>query len=106
MANPRRSVGRQDGNTIAKPATHVPPDSLLLGPWQLNAAIGLLFIVATALLYSGDLGLGFFRVDDPQYVLGNTWIQSVTWEHVGQILSSPYYLNYSPIHLFSYKIGR
>src|SRR5215470_5658720 len=77
---------------------------VLPGPWQLNAAIVLLFILATAVLYARDLGLGFFRIDDPQYVVGNAWIQVATWEHIRQIFSSPYYLNYSPLHLFSYML--
>jgi len=77
---------------------------VLPGPWQLNTAIVFLFILATTLLYARDLGLGFFRIDDPQYVVGNAWIQGATWEHIRQILSSPYYLNYSPLHLFSYML--
>jgi len=77
---------------------------VLPGPWQLNTAIVFLFILATTLLYTRDLGLGFFRIDDPQYVVGNAWIQGATWEHIRQILSSPYYLNYSPLHLFSYML--
>ncbi|PYV61139.1 MAG: hypothetical protein DMG97_44055, partial [Acidobacteria bacterium] len=77
---------------------------LLPGPWQLNTLIFCLSILATAVPYAGDLHLGFFRIDDPQYVVGNAWIQGVTWEHVRQILSSPYYLNYSPLHLFSYML--
>jgi len=77
---------------------------VLPGPWQLNTAIVLLFILATAVLYAGDLGLGFFRIDDPQYVVANAWIQGATWEHIRQIFSSPYYLNYSPLHLFSYML--
>jgi len=77
---------------------------VLPDPWQLNTAIVFLFILATTLLYARDLGLGFFRIDDPQYVVGNAWIQGATWEHIRQILSSPYYLNYSPLHLFSYML--
>ena len=77
---------------------------MLPDPWQLNTAIVFLFILATTLLYARDLGLGFFRIDDPQYVVGNAWIQGATWEHIRQILSSPYYLNYSPLHLFSYML--
>lgn len=77
---------------------------MLPGPWQLNAIITLLCILGTALLYTGDLRLGFFRIDDPQYVLSNPWIQGVTWEHIKQILSNPYYLNYSPLHLLSYML--
>src|SRR5262245_32483455 len=63
-----------------------------------------LCVLATVALYAGDLDLDFFRIDDPQYVVGNAWIQGVTWEHIRQILSSPYYLNYSPLHLFSYML--
>jgi protein O-mannosyl-transferase len=91
---------KQRGKSI-KP--HVSED-VLPGPWQINIAIVFLCILATALLYAGDLRLGFFRIDDPQYVLGNAWINGVTWEHVRQILSNPYYLNYSPLHLFSYML--
>lgn len=78
--------------------------SVLPGPWQINTAIVFLCILATAVLYAGDLRLGFFRIDDPQYVLGNAWIRGVTWEHIRQILSNPYYLNYSPLHLLSYML--
>lgn len=74
------------------------------GPWQLNTAIVFLCILGTTLLYAGDLRLGFFRIDDPQYVLNNPWIQGVTWEHIEQILSNSYYLNYSPLHLLSYMV--
>src|SRR5262249_26229737 len=77
---------------------------LLPGPWQLNAAIFFLCVLPTVALYAVDLHLGFFRIDDPQYVVGNAWIQGVTWEHFRQILSNPYYLNYSPVHLFSYML--
>ena len=52
-----------------------PSFSAVPGPWQLNSGIVLLCIVATALLYAGDLRLGFFRIDDQQYVVSNPWIQ-------------------------------
>src|SRR4029077_20252868 len=74
------------------------------GLWQLNTGIVVLCIVAAAVLYAGDLNLGFFRVDDQQYVVSNPWIQGVTWKHLTQILSNPYYLNYSPLHLLSYAL--
>jgi protein O-mannosyl-transferase len=78
--------------------------AVLPGAWQLNTAIVFLCVLATAALCAGDLHLGFFRIDDPQYVVGNPWIGSITWEHIRQILTSPYYLNYSPLHLFSYML--
>ncbi|MFL6599603.1 MAG: hypothetical protein ACJ8KF_16810 [Chthoniobacterales bacterium] len=77
---------------------------MLPSPWQLNTVIVLLCILATAVLYAGDLRLGFFRIDDLQYVVDNASIQGVTWEHIRQILSNSYYLNYSPLHLFSYML--
>jgi hypothetical protein len=78
------------------------PSSLLPGSWQFNAGVVFSCILATAALYAGDLHLGFFRIDDTQYIVTNAWIQGVTWEHIEHILSNPYYLNYSPFHLFSY----
>lgn len=79
-----------------------PYSCLLPGSWQLNGGIALLCVLATVALYARDLQLGFFRIDDPQYVVSNVWIQGITWEHIKHILSNPYYLNYSPLHLLSY----
>jgi hypothetical protein len=101
----RHSAANKQRDKAAEGKGGIRPYSCVLpGPWQLNIAIVFLCILATAALYAGDLHLGFFRIDDPQYVVGNALIQGVTWEHVRQILSSPYYLNYSPFHLFSYML--
>ena len=75
---------------------------LLPGSWKINAAIFLLLIIATVVLYSGDLHLGFFRVDDQQYVVNNPWIRSFSAQNLNHILTTPYFVNYSPLHLFSY----
>ena len=105
MANSRRSRRRKKPHRTPKTKTgvYLCPRALP-GPWQLNTAIVLLCILATAVLYARDLWLGFFRIDDPQYVVANRWIQGITWEHFRQILSNSYYLNYSPLHLFSYML--
>jgi protein O-mannosyl-transferase len=104
-----KKQGRSAANKQRDKPAKAKPDvlghcSVLPGPWQLNAGIVSLCVLATAILYAGDLRLGFFRIDDPQYVVSNAWIQGVTWEHIRQILSNPYYLNYSPLHLFSYML--
>ena len=105
IKKPQHSAAKKQRLTSAKPCSDVRAHSAVLpGSWQLNTGIFCLCILATAALYTGDLKLGFFRIDDPQYVVGNAWIQGVTWEHIGQILSNPYYLNYSPLHLFSYML--
>ncbi|TMI78156.1 MAG: hypothetical protein E6H10_17665 [Bacteroidetes bacterium] len=77
---------------------------LLTGSWKLNAGLFLLFVVATLLLYAVDLHLDFFKVDDQQYVVQNPWIKSVTAENINHILTTPYFVNYSPLHLFSYML--
>src|SRR4030095_3520155 len=75
---------------------------LLPGTWQMNLGIFALLIIGTVALYSSDLHLGFFGVDDPDYVVKNPWIRSISAENINHILGSPYFANYSPVHLFSY----
>src|SRR6266446_4726759 len=72
------------------------------GTWQTNAITFLLLVMATLVLYVGDLRLGFFAVDDPQYVVENPWIRGITFENLRHILTTPYFANYSPLHLLSY----
>jgi hypothetical protein len=98
---PRNSAKKKYQNQPAKSQSGI---SVLSGPWQLNTVIVLLCILATATLYAGDLHLGFFRIDDPQYVVGDPWIKGITLEYIKHILTSPYYLNYSPLHLLSYML--
>ena len=100
----RRSAVERRQRKSSKIKSDPPSFSVVPGPWQFNGGIVLLCIVATAVLYAGDLRLGFFRIDDQQYVVSNPWIQGLTWKHLAQILSSPYYLNYSPLHLLSYAL--
>jgi len=105
IKNNRHSPASKQRDNAAKPKSGLPAQSPLLpGPWQLNTGVVLLCVLATAVLYAGDLRLGFFRIDDPQYVVGNARIQGITWGHVRQILADSYYLNYSPLHLFSYML--
>src|SRR6266480_5905749 len=75
---------------------------IIPGTWQTNAITFLLLVMATLVLYVGDLRLGFFAVDDPQYVLENPWIRGITFENLRHILTTPYFANYSPLHLLSY----
>lgn len=105
MAKPRQSARRKQQDESAKGKAAVYFHSHLLpGAWQLNTVIVFVCILATAVLYTGDIRLGFFRIDDPQYVVSNGWVQGLTWEHIRQIFSNSYYLNYSPLHLLSYML--
>ena len=78
--------------------------SLIPGKWQVHVLIFLLLVISTLILYSSDLHLGFFRIDDKQYVETNPWIQSISMENISYILTQPYFANYSPVHLFSYML--
>ena len=77
---------------------------LLPGTWQSNALIFALIVVAATLLYSGDLHLGFFNLDDPGYVTNDPWIKKINGENIIHILTVPYFANYSPFHLLSYSL--
>ncbi|HEV3098796.1 MAG TPA: hypothetical protein VGY75_03685 [Candidatus Udaeobacter sp.] len=103
-ADSRRSAAAKSQHKPGKRKSNHPYASVVPGSWRLNYGIVLLCIVATAVLYAGDLHLGFFRVDDQQYVVSNPWIQGITWKHLTQIFVNPYYLNYSPLHLLSYAL--
>jgi tetratricopeptide (TPR) repeat protein len=72
--------------------------------WKLKTGIFLLIVIATLILYSSDLHLGFFSVDDEGYVIKDPWIQKLSFENLGHIFTTPYFLNFSPLHLLSYMI--
>jgi hypothetical protein len=77
---------------------------LLPGSWHTNLITFLLLTIATLALYAGDLRLGFFKIDDQQYVVNNPWIRGVTIENLRHILTTSYFVNYSPLHLLSYVL--
>src|SRR5882724_7504346 len=96
----RKRAGRKSPElTKPEPSTAVTTRSILPGPWPANVLAFLLFVVATLVLYSSDLRLGFFSVDDPGYVVNNPWIRSFSVKNVRHILGAPYFANYSPVHL-------
>src|SRR5207245_9790884 len=74
------------------------------GLWQTMWIALLLLTMVTWALYAGDLRLGFCKIDDEQYVVNNPWIRGVTIENLRHILTRPYFVNYSPLHLLSYML--
>ncbi|HEX6334020.1 MAG TPA: tetratricopeptide repeat protein [Flavisolibacter sp.] len=84
------------------PVTDLLSRPLLPGKKMTNAGIFLLLLFGTVVLYSGDLNIGFFSVDDDGYVISNPWIQEISFNNIRHILTTPYFLNYSPLHLLSY----
>src|SRR5690349_18995130 len=70
--------------------------------WKTDLVIFFALAIVTVILYSLDLHLGFFSVDDPGYVIDNPWIKDLNGKNLGHILTQPYFSNYSPIHILSY----
>jgi hypothetical protein len=95
-ADARRDKRDKQSRAISRP--------VLPGPWQVNAGAFLLLVGATLALYASDLRLGFFFLDDPQYVLENQWIKAISPSNLWHIVTVPYYANYSPFHLLSYML--
>jgi len=87
-----------------EPKTSDTSQPLLPGSWHTNLIIFLLLTIATLALYAGDLRLGFFKIDDQQYVVNNPWIRGLSMENLRHILTTPYFVNYSPLHLLSYML--
>jgi hypothetical protein len=87
-----------------EPKTTARSQPLLPASWHTNLITFLLLTLATLALYASDLGLGFFKIDDQQYVVNNPWIRGVTIGNLRHVLTTPYFVNYSPLHLFSYML--
>ncbi len=76
----------------------------IAGPWYIDAVLAVAMVGGTCLLYLPDLGLGFFMLDDPNYVVENPWIKDVSLSNLGFILTESYFANYCPLHILSYMI--
>ena len=101
---PKRPERKRAGPTAPERRISGASRPMLPGRWQTNAVTFLLLTLATVGLYAGDLHLGFFRVDDPQYVVNDPWIRGITVGNLRHVLGAPYFTNYSPLHLLSYMM--
>src|ERR1035438_3225123 len=80
-----------------------PPKAVPIACWMHGlAALGLLAICAA--LYGATLNLGFFSLDDPDYIQNNPFIAALNAANLRHILSAPYFANYAPGHLLSYAL--
>jgi protein O-mannosyl-transferase len=84
----------QAGSTPDGPRAPASRTSVLLGA----AAV---FACACAVFWP-TLTYKFLNWDDPTYILKNPWINELTWENVRAVFTTPYFLNYLPLHLLSY----
>lgn len=82
----------------------LPSTPFLPGKWPVNLLTFVVLLIATCALYAGDLRIGFLSLDDPGYVTANPWIREISLTNIWRIISAPYFVNYSPVHLFSYML--
>src|SRR4051812_29009569 len=82
---------------------HLAP-SRVRAPWLIHGLVLLGLFVANFGLYHGTLDLGFFSVDDADYIQNNPYIANFHAENVKHILTTPYFANYAPANLLSYSL--
>jgi hypothetical protein len=73
-------------------------------PWWPHAVALAVVLAVNLLLYARTLHLGFFSLDDPYYVVNNDGITPLNLANLKLMWSTPYFANYSPMHLLSYAV--
>jgi hypothetical protein len=72
--------------------------------WILHLVIFVALVAATVVLYQPAVSLGFFNLDDEEYVVSNPHLRGPAGPSLVRILTQPYAANYSPTHLLSYFV--
>jgi len=94
--------------THKKPATQSPKTQSKPAPqhksWWPHAVAVLTILIVNFALYTRTLDIGFFSLDDADYVVNNHRIDHLTAEKLGVLLNEPYFANYSPAQLLSYAL--
>ena len=67
--------------------------------WRLT-----LVMLITLAVYLACLPKDFTNWDDPEYVLSNPLIRSLSLKNLNQIITEPYFANYAPLTLLSYAL--
>ena len=81
-----------------------PSQSAAALQWWRHAIALLCLLAGNLALYWGSLDLGFLSVDDPDYVVNNPHIGSLSRTNLKFILTQPYSANYAPVNLLSYAL--
>ena len=79
---------KKETSVVAVMSLYDPSQPLLPGSRKTNIGVFFLLILATLLLYAGDLNLGFFTIDDQGYVTDNPWIKEVSMKNIQFILTT------------------
>jgi hypothetical protein len=88
---------------MSRPATGL-SKSATADRWWRHALALLCLFAGNLALYWGAVDLGFLSVDDPDYVVNNPYIGSLSRTNLKFILTQPYSANYAPVNLLSYAL--
>jgi hypothetical protein len=72
--------------------------------WWWHLLILAALLAGNFVLYHGALDLGFFSVDDGDYVQNNPYLEHFNAAKLKHILTQPYAVNYAPANLLSYVL--
>ncbi|MBN2508530.1 MAG: hypothetical protein JXQ71_17770 [Verrucomicrobia bacterium] len=72
--------------------------------WWMHAVAIAGLLAASVALYWPATRLGFFSLDDPDYVINNPFLEPLTWANVVRLCTAPYFANFSPLHPLSYAV--
>jgi len=61
-----------------------------------------IIVIITIFVYLGSIRNHLLEWDDQVYVRENPYIKGSTCSHIKEILTQPYFKNFSPVHLLSY----
>ena len=99
----QQPVASAQPHAASKKPRSLQNNSIFNTSWKFNAVIFFLLVLATVVLYSGDLRIGFFDTDDAGYVTENPFIK-LNFENLKRIFADTYFANYSPIQLLTYMV--
>ncbi len=102
-SEPTSAKVKTDDTGVAAPFLD-PAQPLFPGPVAVHAAAFAAVFLVTVLFYLPDLSIGFFHLDDVEYIIENPYITEVNARNLKTILTEPYFANYSPVHILSYLV--
>lgn len=92
----RSAAGTEVGGAAAKTGTG--------RKFRVEAWLLLAILIASAALYLSSIPKEFTNWDDPEYILNNPLIRTLSLKNLNTIITEPYFANYAPLTLISYAL--
>lgn len=89
---------------VTFPAERISAPDSVLKVTRLDWWILLSTVLIAAGLYLSTFPREFTNWDDPEYIVNNPLIRSLSLENLNKIITEPYFANYAPLTLLSYAL--